>query len=211
MPFYHQCRDGSHLLPHRLNKLLGDVVISQGGVVPFINPELLPSKSKCVILSNVSFFFFSSNTTIGLVRRKVQAKKSKALDLDTFVLLFCVVPTITLLVYYYVCISFWHAHRSSQSSLSIHRPAQPVSTCDIVPKPGLPGRNVSQIMVTLWEDVRVSILGKWPMSFNGRGLPALTTCIYICSMPKAGAFRAERRTTERRWASRKRVWSRSHR
>lgn len=29
----------------RLNKLLGDVVISQGGVVPFINPELLPSKS----------------------------------------------------------------------------------------------------------------------------------------------------------------------
>lgn len=30
---------------HRLNKLLGDVVISQGGVVPFIQPELLPSKS----------------------------------------------------------------------------------------------------------------------------------------------------------------------
>jgi len=29
----------------RLNKLLGDVIISQGGVVPFINPELLPSKS----------------------------------------------------------------------------------------------------------------------------------------------------------------------
>ena len=29
----------------RLHKLLGDVVISQGGVVPFINPELLPSKS----------------------------------------------------------------------------------------------------------------------------------------------------------------------
>ncbi|EIM86746.1 histone-fold-containing protein [Stereum hirsutum FP-91666 SS1] len=28
-----------------LNKLLGDVVISQGGVVPFINPELLPNKS----------------------------------------------------------------------------------------------------------------------------------------------------------------------
>jgi histone H2A len=34
-----------NLLLHRLNKLLGDVVISQGGVVPFINPELLPSKS----------------------------------------------------------------------------------------------------------------------------------------------------------------------
>jgi hypothetical protein len=30
----------------RLNKLLGSVIISQGGVVPFINPELLPSKSK---------------------------------------------------------------------------------------------------------------------------------------------------------------------
>ena len=27
---------------HRLNKLLGDVVISQGGVVPFINPEVRP-------------------------------------------------------------------------------------------------------------------------------------------------------------------------
>ena len=27
-----------------LNKLLGDVVISQGGVVPHIAPELLPSK-----------------------------------------------------------------------------------------------------------------------------------------------------------------------
>jgi histone H2A len=29
----------------RLNKLLGDVVISQGGVVPHIDPALLPSKS----------------------------------------------------------------------------------------------------------------------------------------------------------------------
>jgi histone H2A len=30
----------------RLNKLLGDVVISQGGVVPHIDPALLPSKTK---------------------------------------------------------------------------------------------------------------------------------------------------------------------
>jgi len=29
-----------------LNKLLGDVVISQGGVVPHIDPALLPSKTK---------------------------------------------------------------------------------------------------------------------------------------------------------------------
>jgi len=29
-----------------LNRLLGDVVISQGGVVPHINPELLPSKTQ---------------------------------------------------------------------------------------------------------------------------------------------------------------------
>ncbi|KAG8926789.1 histone H2A [Tulasnella sp. 419] len=29
-----------------LNKLLGDVIISQGGVVPFIQPQLLPSKTK---------------------------------------------------------------------------------------------------------------------------------------------------------------------
>ncbi|THH06130.1 hypothetical protein EW145_g4299 [Phellinidium pouzarii] len=28
-----------------LNRLLGSVVISQGGVVPFINPELLPNKT----------------------------------------------------------------------------------------------------------------------------------------------------------------------
>lgn len=36
-----------HFADHaiRLNRLLGDVVISQGGVVPFINPELLPSKT----------------------------------------------------------------------------------------------------------------------------------------------------------------------
>jgi histone H2A len=31
---------------HRLHKLLGDVIISQGGVVPFIQPELLPSSTK---------------------------------------------------------------------------------------------------------------------------------------------------------------------
>ena len=46
---------------HRLNKLLGDVVISQGGVVPFINPELLPSKSKWVVFVHVSFCFLSSD------------------------------------------------------------------------------------------------------------------------------------------------------
>ncbi|KAG8892491.1 histone H2A [Tulasnella sp. 403] len=28
-----------------LNKLLGDVIISQGGVVPFIQPQLLPSRT----------------------------------------------------------------------------------------------------------------------------------------------------------------------
>ncbi|KAI0073792.1 histone-fold-containing protein [Panus rudis PR-1116 ss-1] len=42
-------RHSSYRLTHsscRLNKLLGDVVISQGGVVPFINPELLPSKTQ---------------------------------------------------------------------------------------------------------------------------------------------------------------------
>lgn len=30
----------------RLHKLLGNVVISQGGVVPHIQPQLLPTKSK---------------------------------------------------------------------------------------------------------------------------------------------------------------------
>ena len=33
----------------RLNKLLGDVVISQGGVVPHIESQLLPSKSAYVV------------------------------------------------------------------------------------------------------------------------------------------------------------------
>ncbi|KAI0754265.1 histone H2A [Daedaleopsis nitida] len=37
-----------------LNKLLGHVVISQGGVVPFINPELLPSKTQKGRKSDVS-------------------------------------------------------------------------------------------------------------------------------------------------------------
>lgn len=35
----------THNTIFRLNKLLGSVVISQGGVVPHINPELLPNKS----------------------------------------------------------------------------------------------------------------------------------------------------------------------
>jgi hypothetical protein len=34
-----------------LNKLLGDVVISQGGVVPFINPEV----SHCTVRNPVIF------------------------------------------------------------------------------------------------------------------------------------------------------------
>jgi len=42
----HISRDIQVMFPFiRLNKLLGDVIISQGGVVPFINPELLPTKS----------------------------------------------------------------------------------------------------------------------------------------------------------------------
>lgn len=49
--------DSAQLWSYRLNKLLGDVVISQGGVVPFINPELLPSKSKCVVLFIFLFLF----------------------------------------------------------------------------------------------------------------------------------------------------------
>jgi len=36
----------SKLVAVRLNKLLGAVVISQGGVVPFIQPQLLPSRTK---------------------------------------------------------------------------------------------------------------------------------------------------------------------
>jgi histone H2A len=40
----------------RLNKLLGDVVISQGGVVPFINPELLPSKTGSVYSVHLSLY-----------------------------------------------------------------------------------------------------------------------------------------------------------
>ena len=40
LPIWHRLT-----LYFRLNKLLGDVVISQGGVVPHIQAELLPSKS----------------------------------------------------------------------------------------------------------------------------------------------------------------------
>ena len=38
---------------YRLSKLLGDVVISQGGVVPHIDPALLPTKSGCVLVRNL--------------------------------------------------------------------------------------------------------------------------------------------------------------
>lgn len=38
------CGDAHSL--SRLGKLLGDVIISQGGVVPFIQPELLPTGTK---------------------------------------------------------------------------------------------------------------------------------------------------------------------
>lgn len=35
---------------YRLSKLLGDVIISQGGVVPHIDPALLPTKSGYVLV-----------------------------------------------------------------------------------------------------------------------------------------------------------------
>ena len=49
-PFCHLCSIPRHLQlairnDEELNKLLGGVTISQGGVLPFINSELLPAKS----------------------------------------------------------------------------------------------------------------------------------------------------------------------
>ncbi|KJA16502.1 hypothetical protein HYPSUDRAFT_47328 [Hypholoma sublateritium FD-334 SS-4] len=44
VPFFSHY-DADLLFLIRLQKLLGNVVISQGGVVPHIAPELLPTKS----------------------------------------------------------------------------------------------------------------------------------------------------------------------
>jgi hypothetical protein len=63
------------LISLRLNKLLGDVVISQGGVVPFINPELLPSKSRYATCC--MFIYLDLMSFIAKARRRVQAKRRR--------------------------------------------------------------------------------------------------------------------------------------
>lgn len=190
LPFCYTCRDGSQLLSHRLNKLLGDVVISQGGVVPFINPELLPSKSKWVILSTSPFFLIQY--PIGLARRRVQAKKSNC-ALDILILLFCVVATITFTcILLHVCVSFCHAHGSSQSSssTSLSRP-----TCDTVTKPGLPGRNVDQ-------SGGGCVCENGPCHSND--FIQRSAC-YVCSMPKLGISTRTFEGPQNRWASREKI------
>jgi len=62
-------------MPSRLNKLLGDVVISQGGVVPFINPELLPSKTKYVMILSLSLYPLSSSIHFFRVGKKEGASQ----------------------------------------------------------------------------------------------------------------------------------------
>ena len=61
----------------RLNKLLGDVVISQGGVVPFINPELLPSKTRSV--HSVHLAIRVSDSATAKARRRAPAKRCRGL------------------------------------------------------------------------------------------------------------------------------------
>lgn len=76
------------LMSLRLNKLLGDVVISQGGVVPFINPELLPSKARYAPCCMSVYSDLTSFTA--KARRRVQARRRKFL---------CILPLYTFLLH----------------------------------------------------------------------------------------------------------------
>jgi hypothetical protein len=160
----------------------------------------------------VPFFFFLTRDSVGLARRTVQAKKSNC-ALDTLTLLFCVVATITLLVFYFTFASHSAMHialRNQSSNTGL------VQTCRSRPrsatKPGLPGRKVSLSMIPyLGEDGRVKMAHVIQMfiqmtPFKGhapvivwRHLPPC----YAFSYAKAGHLGQNlRRTTECRRASR---------
>ena len=62
----------------RLNKLLGDVVISQGGVVPHIDPALLPSKSGYVdAYLDALVLVLSRDTSSGKARKTLPVRRSE--------------------------------------------------------------------------------------------------------------------------------------
>lgn len=65
--------------PERLNKLLGDVVISQGGVVPHINPEVcFRIYTQLGIINLLSFSFFLAKPR--RARRRVRKYRHSILN-----------------------------------------------------------------------------------------------------------------------------------
>lgn len=76
----------------RLNKLLGTVIISQGGVVPFINPELLPSKTKKKVRSR-ALPSARPSLTIPLLNRVLSLRK---FELLVVLCLLCLFPVLLL-------------------------------------------------------------------------------------------------------------------
>jgi hypothetical protein len=80
--------------PERLNKLLGDVVISQGGVVPHINPEVCFRIYAQLGITNLSFSFFLAK--LRRARRRVRKYRHSILNfcLLLYVLYYSVVITL---------------------------------------------------------------------------------------------------------------------
>ena len=71
--------------PERLNKLLGDVVISQGGVVPHINPEVCSTVDAQLYVINL---WLSSFFRANLRRARRRVRKYRHLILDFLPLLY---------------------------------------------------------------------------------------------------------------------------
>ena len=73
----------------RLNKLLGDVVISQGGVVPHINPEVSISQLKNWALITCSFLAVAKQDS------EREERESGSVDSDSlFFFPYCMICTI---------------------------------------------------------------------------------------------------------------------
>jgi predicted anti-sigma-YlaC factor YlaD len=81
----------------RLNKLLGDVVISQGGVVPHINPEVCSTVYAQVDVINL-WFFSSFPANLRRARRRVRKYRHLILNFLPFIVssVLLVVVVITL-------------------------------------------------------------------------------------------------------------------
>lgn len=86
----------AHRFYLRLNKLLGDVVISQGGVVPHINPEVRAILHTFTILVLNLVLFSSSCPAKHLRARRIARRCRCAILFDCYGGLCCILCTILL-------------------------------------------------------------------------------------------------------------------